>query len=91
MQLVCLLIGSRLVIDWHNTGASILALRLGERHIAVRLAAWYARVGEAHSEIVRLERTFGARAHAHLFVTDAMRHELSETWQMCERPLGRAG
>jgi beta-1,4-mannosyltransferase len=31
---------ARFVIDWHNLGYSILALRLGRRHVVVRLARW---------------------------------------------------
>ncbi|KAA1107424.1 mannosyltransferase [Puccinia graminis f. sp. tritici] len=42
VQLVRLMIGSKLVIDWHNTAYSILALKFGtERHPMVRLAKWY--------------------------------------------------
>ena len=44
--------GVRLVIDWHNVGYSILALRLGRRHAVVRLARWLemiaARSADAH-------------------------------------------
>jgi beta-1,4-mannosyltransferase len=40
------------VIDWHNLGYSQLALRLGRRHVAVRLARWFemvaARAASAH-------------------------------------------
>lgn len=60
---------ARLVVDWHNTTASILALRLGARHVLVRVAAWL----EAHS---------GARAYAHLFVTEAMRTHLVARWRL---------
>jgi beta-1,4-mannosyltransferase len=33
--------GARLVIDWHNLGYSQLALRLGRRHVVVRLSRWF--------------------------------------------------
>ena len=33
----------RLVVDWHNLGYTVLRLRLGHRHPAVRLARWYER------------------------------------------------
>jgi len=43
---------ARLVIDWHNLGYSQLALRLGRRHVAVRLSRWFemiaARSADAH-------------------------------------------
>jgi beta-1,4-mannosyltransferase len=35
--------GVRFVIDWHNIGYSLLQLRLGRWHPAVRLARWYER------------------------------------------------
>ena len=35
--------GVRFVIDWHNTGYSVLRLRLGRWHPAVRLARWLER------------------------------------------------
>ncbi|KAG0655115.1 mannosyltransferase [Rhodotorula mucilaginosa] len=38
VKLVALLRGSRVIIDWHNTGYSVLALRLGNDHLAVSLA-----------------------------------------------------
>lgn len=59
--------GARLVVDWHNFGASMLALRLGARHPLVRLAR-------------RWERAFGRRADAHLCVSEAMRDELRMRW-----------
>lgn len=33
---------SRLIIDWHNLGYSILALKLGDGHPLVHLAKWFA-------------------------------------------------
>jgi len=35
--------GVKFVIDWHNLGFTLLQLRLGRRHPAVRLARWYER------------------------------------------------
>lgn len=40
-QLVSFLRGSKLIIDWHNTGYSILALKLGPGHPLVKIARWY--------------------------------------------------
>jgi beta-1,4-mannosyltransferase len=47
---------ARLVVDWHNLGYTLLALRLGRRHPAVRFARW-------------VERIFGGLADAHLCVS----------------------
>jgi beta-1,4-mannosyltransferase len=54
---------ARLVIDWHNLGYTMLALRLGPDHPAVRLVRW-------------CEESLGRRAHAHLAVSRALRAEL---------------
>jgi beta-1,4-mannosyltransferase len=59
--------GARLVVDWHNFGFRMLALRLGARHPLVRVA-------EA------AERRLGRRADAHLCVSEAMREVLVEAW-----------
>lgn len=56
---VCWLRGTCLVIDWHNFGHSVLALKLGEKHPLVRVSHIY--------EFVCAR--FGI---AHLTVTDAM-------------------
>ncbi|KAJ7071359.1 mannosyltransferase [Mycena amicta] len=64
--------GSKVIIDWHNLGYTILAMRFprqGERHPLVRLAKWF-------------EATFGRTAYAHLFVTTAMRDHLVEKWDL---------
>ena len=41
---------TRFVIDWHNLGFSILALRLGRRHVGVRLARWLEMVAARSAE-----------------------------------------
>ncbi|KZT24677.1 glycosyltransferase family 33 protein [Neolentinus lepideus HHB14362 ss-1] len=61
--------GSKVIIDWHNLGYSILALKLGKSHPFVRLAR-------------KFEVTFGRHAYAHLFVTRAMHDHLSKEWQL---------
>jgi beta-1,4-mannosyltransferase len=58
---------ARLVIDWHNFGYAMLALRLPPRHVVVRLARWY-------------ERELGRRADAHMCVSRAMASELEARW-----------
>lgn len=69
VQLVGRIRGSKIIIDWHNLGYSILALKLGTNHIFVRLAMWF-------------ERKFGHSAYAHLFVTYAMRDFLVKEWDL---------
>ncbi|KAI0314260.1 beta-1,4-mannosyltransferase [Amylostereum chailletii] len=69
VALVSALRGSKVIIDWHNLGYSILALKLGPKHPLVRLAE-------------RFESTFGQKAFAHLFVTQAMRDHLVKAWNL---------
>jgi beta-1,4-mannosyltransferase len=40
-QLICFLRNTRLIIDWHNFGWTILALKLGPSHPLVKLAKRY--------------------------------------------------
>ncbi|KIY62782.1 glycosyltransferase family 33 protein [Cylindrobasidium torrendii FP15055 ss-10] len=61
--------GCKVIIDWHNLGYSILALKLGQDHVLVRIAKW-------------IEYTFGRRAYAHLFVTEAMHKFLVHEWNL---------
>ncbi|XP_075998947.1 chitobiosyldiphosphodolichol beta-mannosyltransferase [Genypterus blacodes] len=65
--LVCVMRGSRFVIDWHNYGYTIMALTHGPRHPLVRLAKWY-------------EHVFGPLATHNLCVTQAMRDDLQKNW-----------
>lgn len=61
--------GSKIIIDWHNLGYSILALKLGNKHPLVMIAE-------------RFESYFGQSAYAHLFVTNAMHDHLIENWHL---------
>lgn len=58
-SLTCYLRQTRLVIDWHNFGYTILALKLGDNHPLVRVSRWY-------------EIAFCKSATAHFCVTKAM-------------------
>src|SRR5213596_274905 len=62
--------GVRFVIDWHNLGFTLLRLRLGQWHPAVRFARWFerrdARRADAHLSVSRglaafLESRFGVQ------------------------------
>ncbi|RMD40397.1 hypothetical protein DV735_g4711, partial [Chaetothyriales sp. CBS 134920] len=61
--LVCACRGQKLLIDWHNFGWSILALKLGDGHPFVRISALY-------------EYVFAWYGHAHFAVTSAMAKQL---------------
>lgn len=61
--------GARFVIDWHNLSHTILAVRLGERHRAVRALA-------------RSERRWARRADAHLTVSHALAEWLQREWRI---------
>ncbi|BCS17327.1 chitobiosyldiphosphodolichol beta-1,4 mannosyltransferase [Aspergillus puulaauensis] len=72
-SLACYLRQTRLVIDWHNFGYTILALKLGDRHPLVRVSRWY--------EIV-----FCKTATAHFCVTKAMASVLKKEFVL-EAPI----
>ncbi|KAI9837670.1 MAG: mannosyltransferase [Thelocarpon superellum] len=67
--LVCLIRDTHLLIDWHNFGWSILAMRLGEAHPLVSVAKRY-------------ESFFGGFASANFTVTDAMARVLKEDFHI---------
>ena len=67
--LVCWMRNTRLVIDWHNFGYSILSLKLGPGHPLVRLSQWY-------------ERLLGRYASEHICVTDAMAKVLRDEYRI---------
>jgi beta-1,4-mannosyltransferase len=66
--------GARLVIDWHNLSHTILAVRLGERHRAVRA-------------LQRSERRWAKRADAHLAVSQALADWLRREWHISAQVL----
>ena len=68
-QIICFLRHTRLVIDWHNFGYSILALRLGNTHPLVQISRVY-------------ERIFARAAYAHFCVTDAMSRVLKRDYSI---------
>lgn len=58
---------AKLIIDWHNFGYAMLALRLGPQHRLVRFSRWY-------------EQRLARSAAAHLCVSRAMRERLRAEW-----------
>jgi beta-1,4-mannosyltransferase len=77
--------GSRVIIDWHNLGYTILAMRLGEKSQFVALAkkyVLYKRVYVGILTLPRFEQFFGRSAYAHLFVTNAMKEYLVQNWDL---------
>lgn len=65
-QIICWLRNTKLVIDWHNFGWSMLGLKLGQGHPLVSVAKAY-------------EHFFARFADAHFAVTEAMSRYLSRT------------
>ncbi len=61
--------GARFVIDWHNLSHTIAAVRLGERHRAVK-------------SIARSERRWAKRATAHLAVSQALAEWLAREYKV---------
>ena len=68
-QVMCLLRNTHLLIDWHNFGYSILAMKLGSSHPLVRLSKWY-------------EGQFSKAAFANFTVTNAMARVLKEDFHV---------
>lgn len=60
---------ARLLVDWHNLGWTVLALKLRSTHPFVRI-------------LRLLEVGFGRRADIHLCVSEAMRRELEGRWNI---------
>jgi beta-1,4-mannosyltransferase len=98
--------GVRFVIDWHNLGYTVLRLRLGEWHPAVRLARWSERRDARRVEgnlcvsrglAVFLERRFGVQDARVLYDRPAsvfvpvVRHEREQFRQALFARLGLRG
>ncbi|KAJ4375816.1 mannosyltransferase [Neocucurbitaria cava] len=66
-SLMCFLRNTDLIIDWHNFGYSILALKLGANHPLVKISALY-------------ERIFAKTAAHHITVTHAMARVLKDDY-----------
>ncbi|XP_019642059.1 PREDICTED: chitobiosyldiphosphodolichol beta-mannosyltransferase-like [Branchiostoma belcheri] len=65
--LVCLLRGTRFLIDWHNYGYTILGLALSPKHPLLMFSKWY-------------EGFFGTLSSGNLCVTNAMKKDLLAKW-----------
>jgi beta-1,4-mannosyltransferase len=72
--LVCFLRKTELVIDWHNFGYSILALKLGASHPLVKVSEWY-------------EKLFAKAATHHITVTNAMARVLRDDYGVTAKAL----
>lgn len=80
--MICWLRKTRLAIDWHNFGYSILALKLGKDNVLVRLSKWY-------------ERLWSGSAAANFAVSDAMKRQIKRDFgvkqpvvTLHDRPMG---
>ncbi|CAH1793368.1 unnamed protein product [Owenia fusiformis] len=67
MLLVSYIQGSKLLIDWHNYGYTILAMAVGSKHPLVKIAKWY-------------EHKLGKFSKHNICVTNAMREDLKSNW-----------
>lgn len=72
--LMCFLRNTELVIDWHNFGYSILALKLGPSHPLVKISALY-------------EKLFAKAATKHITVTNAMARVLKDDYGVTAQAL----
>lgn len=74
-HLTSILRNSRLVIDWHNFGYTILGIKLGNSHPLVKISKWY-------------EGFFGKGAYANFTVTDKMATVLKKDFGITYVPSG---
>ncbi len=75
--LTCKLRRCRMVVDWHNTGSSILAMRLGHRHFAVGSTSHMSHVTRHTSHVTRPHVPSGPTTRSHRAILRAqMRQQL---------------
>uniref|UniRef100_A0A1B6DP58 Glycosyltransferase subfamily 4-like N-terminal domain-containing protein n=1 Tax=Clastoptera arizonana TaxID=38151 RepID=A0A1B6DP58_9HEMI len=67
--LYCLLVQSKLIIDWHNYAFTIMSLTHGKKHMLVKMSIWF-------------EGFFGRKSDGNLCVTKAMREDLKSRWNI---------
>jgi beta-1,4-mannosyltransferase len=65
----CLVTRTRFIIDWHNYAFSIMALSLPPKHALLRLSK-------------SLEQLFGQSSDHNICVTEAMKGDLLENWNI---------
>jgi len=73
-QVMCYLRSTRLIIDWHNLGHTILALKLGQKHPLVKLSELY-------------ETAVARYANGHFAVSQAMAKLLKNRYGIDALPL----
>ena len=73
-QIICFVRNTRLVIDWHNLGHTLLALKLGKKHVLVRLSEAY-------------EKAVAGYAYGHFAVSKAMAKLLKERYSIEAQPV----
>ncbi|KAJ3343149.1 mannosyltransferase [Gonapodya sp. JEL0774] len=87
VHIVAILHASRIVVDWHNLGYSILALTLTPASSQSREPSETSRPGIIRSAIVEFatlyERLLGTNGvYAHFTVTSAMKEKLKKEWRV---------
>ncbi|PVU95226.1 hypothetical protein BB561_001961 [Smittium simulii] len=69
VKATCLVRESKMIIDWHNYGFTILGMKMGNSHFLVGAAKIY-------------ENFFGSLADKNICVTDAMKDDLVNNWKI---------
>ena len=65
----CFMMQIKFIVDWHNYAFTIMGLSLGENHLVVKIA-------------MLIETYFGTKAHKNLCVTEALKKDLFEKWDI---------